>query len=464
MAIVSQEPRRRPDSWRVHPRGPSAEVALGFARIDTQLLADTGGMTPWRVARPPGEDSPAVARAEVAPPAVSEFTTCEAGGMSLMRRDMRDSRAHVEASGGRPQGRLQGAVRHGRGGRVGISRQQLTRLLRRYRDGGLDGPRATFPPTPAPTRATRRTRSATGSSPSAGIWPPAGLDAGPVTIAWHLGREGLPVPSVSTIRRALHAAGLVVPEPHKRPRSSWIRFEAAAPNEVWQADFTHWRLGDGSEVEIPSWLDDHSRYLLGCTVFRRVGGDDVVATFTAAGDAYGWPAATLTDNGTVYTTQAGRRPQRPRAPARVPRHPPEERQPGPPPDPGQDRAVPPDPEALAGTAADARGRSPRSRPARRLPRGLQRAAAAPGDRPADPGRGVPGDPHGAAIRTRRPRPLPPPLRHDGQQGRHYAPACRAAAPPQGRRRHTRALRVLAIVDEQEVTVVALTPARSSRAT
>jgi len=29
----------------------------------------------------------------------------------------------------------------------------------------------------------------------------------------------------------------------------------------------------------------------------------VVATFTAAGDAHGWPAATLTDNGAVYTSR-----------------------------------------------------------------------------------------------------------------------------------------------------------------
>jgi transposase InsO family protein len=130
-----------------------------------------------------------------------------------------------------------------------------------------------------------------------------GLDAGPVTIAWQLGREGLPAPSTSTVRRVLHAAGLIVPEPRKRPRSSWIRFEAAAPNECWQSDFTHWRLADGSEVEIISWLDDHSRYLLACTAFRRVAGDDVVATFSAAGDEHGWPAATLTDNGSVYTSR-----------------------------------------------------------------------------------------------------------------------------------------------------------------
>jgi transposase InsO family protein len=168
----------------------------------------------------------------------------------------------------------------------GISRGHLHRLLRRYRDGGLDdlAPRSRRPHT-SPHGTSDRVRGrivALRTEHTAG-----GLDAGPATIAWHLGREGLPAPSTSTIRRILHAAGLVVPEPRKRPRSSWIRFEAAAPNEVWQSDFTHWRLADGSEIEICSWLDDHSRYLLACTVFRRVGGDDVVATFIAAGDAHG---------------------------------------------------------------------------------------------------------------------------------------------------------------------------------
>lgn len=137
--------------------------------------------------------------------------------------------------------------------------------------------------------------SATGSPPCVGssrravstrVPPPS-----PGTSAWHLEREGLATPSTSTIRRVLHAAGLVVPEPRKRPRSSWIHFEAAEPNAVWQSDFTHWQLADGTEVEIISWLDDHSRYLLGCTACQRVAGDDVVATFTAAGDAHGWPGS-----------------------------------------------------------------------------------------------------------------------------------------------------------------------------
>jgi transposase InsO family protein len=184
----------------------------------------------------------------------------------------------------------------------GMSRGHLHRLLRRYREGGLD---ALEPRSRRPRSNPRRTPEAVRAR-IVGLRAELiahGFDAGPVTIAWHLGREGRTAPSTSTIRRILHAAGLVVPEPRKRPRSSWIRFEAAAPNECWQSDFTHWHLADGSEVEILNWLDDHSRSLLGCAAFRRVGGDDVVATFIATGDEHGWPAATLTDNGAVYTSR-----------------------------------------------------------------------------------------------------------------------------------------------------------------
>src|SRR5262245_319527 len=140
----------------------------------------------------------------------------------------------------------------------GIRRQHLQRLLRRYRDGGLEAlaPRSRRPRTnPARTSDEVRERIVSLRTELTA----RGLDAGPVTIAWHLGREGLTIPSSSTVRRILHAAGLVVPQPRKRPRSSWIRFEAAAPNELWQSDFTHWRLADGTQVEIIERLDDPSR-------------------------------------------------------------------------------------------------------------------------------------------------------------------------------------------------------------
>lgn len=184
----------------------------------------------------------------------------------------------------------------------GVSRQHLQRLLRRYRDDGMEAvePRSRRPLT-SPGRTPGEVRERVVALRVELV--AAGLDAGPVTIAWHLAREDLPVPSTATIRRILHAACLVVPEPRKRPRSSWTRFEAEAPNGMWQSDMTVWHLADGSEVEILSWLDDHSRFLLGCTAHARVRGTDVVATFTRVAAEHGLPAATLTDNGHIYTTR-----------------------------------------------------------------------------------------------------------------------------------------------------------------
>lgn len=53
-----------------------------------------------------------------------------------------------------------------------------------------------------------------------------GLDHGPQTIAWHLHHHHGITVAVSTIHRHLDAAGLITPTPQKRPKSSYIRFEA----------------------------------------------------------------------------------------------------------------------------------------------------------------------------------------------------------------------------------------------
>jgi len=130
-----------------------------------------------------------------------------------------------------------------------------------------------------------------------------GLDAGPETIQWHLGRHHDLDVSVSTIRRRLVGAGLVTPEPRKRPKSSYIRFEADLPNETWQSDFTHYRLANTADTEVLVWLDDHSRYALSVTAHVRVTGDIVVDTFDQTAAEQGFPTSVLTDNGLVYTTR-----------------------------------------------------------------------------------------------------------------------------------------------------------------
>jgi transposase InsO family protein len=130
-----------------------------------------------------------------------------------------------------------------------------------------------------------------------------GLDAGPHTIAWHLQRHHQVTVSVATVHRYLARAGLVTPEPRKRPRASWVRFAAEQPNECWQSDFTHWQLAGGAKAEILAWLDDHSRFALSVTAHEMVTGVIVLDAFRAACAAHGVPASTLTDNGLVFTTR-----------------------------------------------------------------------------------------------------------------------------------------------------------------
>lgn len=130
-----------------------------------------------------------------------------------------------------------------------------------------------------------------------------GFDAGAETIQAHLQRDAsvARIPSVSTIWRVLTRRGFVIPQPRKRPKSAGTRFEAAQPNERWQADITHWQLADGTSVEILNIIDDHSRYDLHSDARLTTSGPDVLTSFRRAFRQHAIPASVLTDNGAVFT-------------------------------------------------------------------------------------------------------------------------------------------------------------------
>jgi transposase InsO family protein len=184
----------------------------------------------------------------------------------------------------------------------GVSQGWVSRLMARY---ALEGEAAFEPRSRRPHRSPQATDPAVVALIVAirGELSEAGHDAGPETIAWHLHHHhGLTV-SRSTVARQLTRAGLVVPEPRKRPRTSWQRFEAAMPNETWQSDVTHYPLAEGTDVEILTWLDDCTRYAVSVTAHARVSTPIVVSTFRAAITEHGRPASTLTDNGMVFTVR-----------------------------------------------------------------------------------------------------------------------------------------------------------------
>ena len=208
------------------------------------------------------------------------------------------SKARLVITAGVTEGRSQGEVARA----YGVSQGWVSRLVGRYRAEGEAAfePRSRRPRT-SPTAISADTADLiiTLRKDLAG----QGLDAGPQTIAWHLQHHHHIRVASATISRYLARAGLVTPDPAKRPKSSYLRFAAELPNQCWQAGFTHYPLADGTDTEILSWLDDHSRYALRVTAHRRVSGPAVVAEFRAAVAAHGVPASTLTGNGLVFTTR-----------------------------------------------------------------------------------------------------------------------------------------------------------------
>jgi len=186
-----------------------------------------------------------------------------------------------------------------------ISRSWLFRLLARYREGGFAAieprshrprscPHQVNPELESAILDLRRELTATG------------LDAGPQTILHHLAERFDSVPSRATVWRVLQRHGLITPQPHKRPKSSFVRFEAELPNELWQGDLTLWALADGSQVDILNLIDDHSRLLVASDAMPRFKAADVLQSFLGAAENWGLPRSLLTDNGAVFTANSRR--------------------------------------------------------------------------------------------------------------------------------------------------------------
>src|SRR5687767_6992975 len=113
----------------------------------------------------------------------------------------------------------------------GVSRSWVYELLARYRDEGD----AAFEP------RSRRPHTSPNATPPETVQlileirkdlADRGLDAGADTIGWHLTHRHRVTVSRATIHRILTRSSMVTPDPSKRPKSYYVRFEAAMPNET----------------------------------------------------------------------------------------------------------------------------------------------------------------------------------------------------------------------------------------
>jgi transposase InsO family protein len=182
----------------------------------------------------------------------------------------------------------------------GVSKSWVAKLVARFREGGYD---AVAPRSKAAKKVANRSSSELEDRVVRlrKELSDQGFDSGAQTIHYHLSLTDPCPPSVSTIWRILKRRGFVTPQPHKRPKSSYISFEALLANEMWQSDVTFFELRGGTRIEIVNFLDDFSRVCVASKVVAVTSAPDVVATLYEAGRVWGLPASLLTDNGCIYT-------------------------------------------------------------------------------------------------------------------------------------------------------------------
>jgi transposase InsO family protein len=134
-----------------------------------------------------------------------------------------------------------------------------------------------------------------------------GYDYGPLSVAAKLRRQGVQPPSRATLARIFTRAGVVVPEPRKKPRSAYQRFVYPEPNGCWQIDSTEWLLAGGARVAIFQLIDDHSRLALASLVADAETSEAAIRVVRIAINRHGVPQKFLSDNGAAFNpTRRGR--------------------------------------------------------------------------------------------------------------------------------------------------------------
>jgi putative transposase len=135
-----------------------------------------------------------------------------------------------------------------------------------------------------------------------------GWDHGPISVLDTLRREGVTgLPSRATAARIFTAAGVVKPEPRKRPRSSFRRFVFPNPNACWQLDASQWPLASGRIVVIFQLTDDHSRLAVASLVATGETSAAALEVVQRGIQTWGVPQRLLSDNGAaINPTRRGR--------------------------------------------------------------------------------------------------------------------------------------------------------------
>ncbi len=178
-----------------------------------------------------------------------------------------------------------------------VSRKTVHKWLSRFRDGGRPGlGDISRRPQTSPTRTPAAMEEKVLALRDEHGW-------GGRKVSRRLRDLGvLDVPPASTITEILRRHGRLDPDEGPKHRA-WQRFEAEAPNDLWQMDFKgHFPLASGARCHPLTVLDDHSRFCIGLRACADERRTTVQEQLTGLFRRYGLPERLLVDNGPPWGT------------------------------------------------------------------------------------------------------------------------------------------------------------------
>jgi len=101
----------------------------------------------------------------------------------------------------------------------------------------------------------------------------------------------------TTINKILNKNNLTHPNPNRKKRIKYIRWQRKHPNSLWQMDVSDQKVADKYSFAI---IDDCSRYCLGLIDLNIVTTNIVTQILDELGRVHGYPREILTDNGNVF--------------------------------------------------------------------------------------------------------------------------------------------------------------------
>jgi transposase-like protein len=99
------------------------------------------------------------------------------------------------------------------------------------------------------------------------------------------------------INKILNKNNLTNPNPNRKKRIKYIRWQRKHPNSLWQMDVSDQKIKDKYCFAV---IDDCSRYCLGLFALNRVSTNVIIQILDTLFKIHGKPREILTDNGNVF--------------------------------------------------------------------------------------------------------------------------------------------------------------------